>query len=103
MLERGEFAEKRDFIRMGVNCPATFTINDDAATYQGIADNLSATGLQVTTDKMVNEGVFMEINVQPEQAVVAPLKAHVEVVRTTPVDGGKYVLGLRVIEMHPLD
>lgn len=100
MLPRDGFEEKRDFIRMGVSCPATFTRAGDQATYHGVADDLSATGLKITTTQDVAMGEILEVDIRPKAAIVAPLRATVEVVRITP-DGASKILGVRVQQMHP--
>ena len=101
MLFRGDFEEKRDFARMGVECPATFRVEGESADHQAIATDLSATGVQLKAADAVAEGSAVLVVMTPEQAIVPPLQAKAEVVRCTEQSGGGYQLGLKILEMLP--
>ena len=100
MLERGDFSEKRDFIRMGVECPSTFEIEGEQGTFNGIARDLSASGLKLATEKEVAVGSVLSLKVLPEQAIIAPLHAVVEVVWKTGPVGNQFELGVSIKEMR---
>jgi len=100
MLERGDFSEKRDFIRMGVECPATFEIDGEAGSYSGIACDLSASGLKIMTEKDIVVGTILNIKILPEKALIAPLHAVVEVVWSSGLVDSKYELGASIKEMR---
>ncbi len=101
MLSRGDYEEKRDFARMGVECPATFRINGEGAIHQAVATDLSATGLQLKCSDAVTEGTVVMVEMTPEQAIVPPLQAKAEVVRCRDSGSGGYRLGLKILEMLP--
>lgn len=103
MLDRGDYSEKRNYQRMALECPMTFTITGDKSktVHQGIAKNLSASGLSVICSEEVKEGSALEINVEPEQAIVPPLLASCEVTRLDTLESGKFELGLRIVSIHP--
>lgn len=101
MLFRGDYDEKRDFTRMGMECPATFCIEGEETSYQATATDLSATGLQLSCVTAVAEGVVMMVEMRPEQAIVPPLQAKAEVVRCLDNGSGSYQLGLKILEMMP--
>lgn len=101
MLYRGDYDEKRDFARMGVECPASFSLEGELATHQAVATDLSATGLQLNCANEVPVGSMMTVEMTPEKAIVPPLKAKVEVVRCDKSAGGGYQLGLKIVEMLP--
>lgn len=101
MLYRGDYEEKRDFARMGMECPASFSIDGEGATYQAVATDLSATGMQLNCATAVAEGSVMMVVVTPEQAIVPPLQAKAEVVRCHDTGSGSYQLGLKILEMMP--
>lgn len=105
MLYRGDYSEKRDFQRMEVECPMTFTVEGDSAgtVHDGVAQNLSASGLSVICSVEVAEGSKLEINVTPKQAIVPPLQATCTVMRADAMDGGKYRLGVQINAIHPAD
>ena len=101
MLERGDFSEKRDFIRLGVECPATFEIDGETGrSYSGIACDLSASGLKIMTEKEIAVGTILNIKILPEKALIAPLHAVVEVVWSSGLVDGKYELGASIKEMR---
>ncbi len=99
MLGRGDYSEKRGFNRMGVECPVTLR-GADGALYQGKAMDLSATGLQVNMAQALELGAVLRLTMSPEQALVPPLEAMVEVVRVGGVEGA-YEIGLGIKEMLP--
>jgi len=101
MLFRGDYSEKRDFSRMAVECPMTFCIQGETALHQGTAKDLSASGLSVVCRQEVSEGTILEVNIQPEKAIVAPLQATCEVVRVTSSVPGEYELGLKITAFAP--
>jgi hypothetical protein len=100
MLQRGDYDEKRDFARMGMECPAIITV-DGKDKYQGVASDLSATGMQLGMANALNEGIEVVVEVTPEQAIVPPLMARAEVVRCKDDGKGGYQLGLKILEMMP--
>jgi len=99
MLERGDYSEKRDFIRMGVECPATFEIEGESGSYSGNARDLSASGLKIVSEKAVAVGTTLNIQILPEQAIIAPLHAVVEVVWINGPVANQFELGVSIKEM----
>ena len=99
MLERGDFSEKRDFIRMGVECPSTFEIDGETGTHEGIACDLSASGLKIVTENDIAIGTILNIRILPEKSLITPLHAVVEVVWSRAIADNKYELGASVKEM----
>ena len=101
MLSRGDYEEKRDFARMGMECPATFRIDGEGTIHHAVASDLSATGLQLKCSDAVVEGAVVMVEMTPEQAIVPPLQAKAEVVRCSENGSGSYQLGLKILEMLP--
>lgn len=99
MLGRGEYSEKRDFGRMGVECGMTFQVEGKDETHNGIARNLSASGLLITTDREVPVGTLLYVCIKPEKAIVPPLEASVEVLRVESPVAGSYELGVSIKEI----
>jgi len=73
--------EKRDYIRMEMDCPMTFCVQGEGERHQGTARDLSSSGLSILTEHTVPVGTMLEVNVTPGQQLVPPLEAVVEVVR----------------------
>ncbi len=103
MLSRGDYSEKRDYQRMALECPMSFSIKGDKtkAEHQGIAKNLSASGLSVICSVEVEEGSKLDINVAPEQAIVPPLLATCVVTRVDTLEPGRFELGVQITKIHP--
>ncbi len=101
VLTRGEFSEKRGFNRMDVECRMTFTVNGDATTHTAIARDLSATGLLIATNQDIPVGTRLNVCVTPEQALVPPLEALVEVMRVISPEPGRFELGVMIKEIKP--
>ncbi len=101
MLFRGDYEEKRGFARMGVECPATYSVAGQETTHHAVATDLSATGLQLNCADAVTVGTVVMVVVTPEKEIVPPLQARAEVVRCVENGSGGYQLGLKIIEMLP--
>lgn len=101
MLPRGEYQEKRDFSRMGVECRMTYTVDGEGSPVAAVAKNLSATGLLIATDREIALGTLLDVCLTPEQPLVPPLEASVEVVRVEAIDAGRYELGVTIKAMKP--
>jgi hypothetical protein len=99
MLFRGDYSEKRDFMRMEVECPMSFRIQGEGQVYQGTARDLSASGLSILCQQEVAEGSVLEVNVQPEKSIVPPLQATVEVMRVSSPAPGQFELGVKITAM----
>ncbi|MGM0593277.1 MAG: PilZ domain-containing protein [Pseudomonadota bacterium] len=101
MLFRGDYSEKRDFMRMEVECPMTFRVQGESQLHQGTAKDLSASGLLVLGQVEVPEGTMLEVDVRPEQAIVPPLQATCEVMRVSSTVPGRFELGVRIVQIAP--
>lgn len=101
MLLRGDYDEKRDFARMGIECPVIFRVEGDDSLYHGVASDLSATGLQITCTTEVSLGTQGSVELRPDKAIVPPLNARVEVMRCRELGAGSFELGLKIVEMLP--
>lgn len=95
-----DYSEKRDFIRMTVDCQVDFTIVDAMEEATGRAVNLSGRGLLFQTDREIPIGTRLEVNVRSENNRVQPLNAQVEVVRVEVLEPGSlYEIGGLFIEV----
>lgn len=73
--------DKRDFMRLAVNCPIEITRVDSKQTVAGIAKNISAAGVLFTSDHEFCKGDRVHIKLVPEQVLVQDMDAEVEVIR----------------------
>ncbi|MCG6970374.1 MAG: PilZ domain-containing protein [Gammaproteobacteria bacterium] len=95
-----EYDEKREFYRMSTNSPITITPDGSEEVYDGMCINLSANGVLFTSTQRFEPGSIVHINITPAKAVVAPLDAVVEIVRSQ-VDSDKgYSIAGQIKEMR---
>ncbi len=93
------YEEKRDFMRMGVECRVSMEVVDSGERLVGQASNLSATGLLIACDRALPLGTMVEISLVAERSIVPPLDALAEVVRVVPA-GESFHLGVKITEMR---
>lgn len=78
-----EYDEKRNYIRMEVDCNITYKLADSDEVFQGQCTSISGAGVSFITDREFAAGKAMEINVMPKNPVTPPMTAFIEVVRST--------------------
>jgi hypothetical protein len=98
-LSSRDYAEKRGFIRMAVDCKASYRLDGEEQEGEGVLRDLSGSGMALETDREVPAGSVLRIRVHPEQALVPPLEAQVEVVRVDDAGSGRCRLGLTILEI----
>lgn len=97
MMNPRDYAEKRGFNRMTLNdCPLTYRVQGNDEVYNGVAQNLSSSGIRMICDKELEPGTLLEVRITPAMTVVPPLEAVVEVIRVQAVNGGCYEVGATI-------
>lgn len=91
-----DYDEKRDFIRMCLECAMTFTRQGETTVYEATARDLSGGGLGFNTGEALRLGELLEVRVTPSKAVVPPLAAEVEVVRVDGAGADGYDVGVTI-------
>jgi hypothetical protein len=91
-----EYAEKRDFHRMGIDCPAQFRIQGADEMTDGIVKNLSASGLLMLAPQEINPGTQLLVYIVPTNSITPPLTATVSVLRSTPASDGGYEIACSI-------
>jgi len=80
-----EYDEKRDFIRIDVDCEIVFKELDSdgsAAEAQiGQVANLSGRGMMFISDTEIEKNIILEVNINPKNVLTPALHANVKVVR----------------------
>jgi hypothetical protein len=80
-----EYDEKRDFIRIDIDCEIVFKKVDsnDSAEEEltGQVSNLSGRGMMFISDVELEKDITLEINIKPTNILTPPLHANVKVVR----------------------
>ncbi len=94
MAEARDYEEKRDYIRMTVDCEVSFKELEGSAEEQGRAKNLSGRGVLFQVGHELKIGSMLELSVLSSNNAVSPLNALVEVVRVEMIEPGKlYEIG----------
>ncbi len=81
-----EYAEKRDFPRMVVNCDAKLIQEGSGETYEAFVKDLSGSGLLIWVDRTVETGSILSIEIKPGSDITPPLSARIKVIRCQPMD-----------------
>ena len=77
-----EYDEKRDFIRIDIDCDISFKKADsDEEVRTGKVANLSGRGMMFISDTELEKNAVFEINIEPANILTPALHANVKVVR----------------------
>ena len=77
-----EYDEKRDFIRIDIDCEIVFKKADSTEeAMTGQVANLSGRGMMFYSDVELEKNIILEINIKPANVLTPPLHANVKVVR----------------------
>lgn len=101
-----DYAEKRDFYRMAVDCAARYRVAGADTVLHATVKDLSASGLQLCTDHAVESGVTLNVEIQPGKSITPPLHAVVRVIRCTPAGhdtGCGFALACTIERMLPVE
>ncbi|MDJ0805203.1 MAG: PilZ domain-containing protein [Gammaproteobacteria bacterium] len=85
-----DFAEKRDFIRMPIDCPAQFRIAGSDSTQSAIVKNLSSNGMLMLFDREIDPGTQLTVEIMPGKNITPPLSAEMSVLRSYTADEGNF-------------
>jgi hypothetical protein len=91
-----EYDEKRDYIRMNVDCDVTYKLADSNETKIGRCTTLSGAGLSFIAEEPYENGLAMEVKVLPKNAVTPPMTAYIEVVRSSVMDDGSFEIAAAI-------
>jgi len=80
-----EYSEKRDFIRMNIECPVFYQAMGSSINKRATCVNLSAKGIKFHTDQVLAVGSKIHINVVPELKISPSLSAVMEILRVEPL------------------
>ncbi len=76
-----DYSEKRDFLRMSIDCELSFSEAGNSKRYQGNVINLSSKGILFTSSQKFAEGSTLEIILTPSNSATPPMEANVVVTR----------------------
>jgi hypothetical protein len=84
------YDEKRDFVRMQTNCKMSYRPADTELLHEGVCLNLSGAGILCKTRHSIELGRALEVRIAPENSLIPPFVAFIEVIRTLRTDDGGY-------------
>lgn len=93
------YSEKRDFLRMGVDCQVRCLELQSGEACTGRVHNLSARGIALSVARRYPPGTRLEVRIEPERSIVPPLHALVEVLRLETASDGSYQLAAEIREI----
>lgn len=76
-----QYDEKRSHRRMSLDCALSYGVQGESRVNSGLCINLSATGVMFKSQRPLNIGNQIVINITPQKTVVPPLNAAAEVLR----------------------
>ncbi len=94
-----EYDEKRDSVRVQLDCPIIFRPDDNGGDEFGKVRNLSGRGMMFISTRELPVESHLEVRIQPEDKT-PPLHARVRVVRVAkPRRGDGFEIGAVIQEM----
>jgi hypothetical protein len=88
--------EKRDYIRMDVDCDITYKPADGHEVKTGRCTTLSGAGVSFMADQAFDVGLAMEVSILPKTAITPPMTAFIEVVRSVKQGDGSYEIAASI-------
>jgi len=82
--------EKRDYIRMDVDCDVTYKLADSSQTRTGRCTTLSGAGVSFIAEQAFDLGSAMEISIHPKSTITPPMTSFIEVVRCLRLEDGSF-------------
>lgn len=91
-----EYDEKRNYIRMNVDCELTYKLADAKQLHTGTCTSISGSGVSFTAEKAFEPGKAMEVNIMPKNNITPSMTAFIEVVRTSELEDGKFEIAATI-------
>jgi hypothetical protein len=73
--------EKREYLRMDLDCNLEYRVKDSDVMQQGLVVNLSAKGILFTVQNSIDEGELVHIKLSPVNNITPPMLAETRVIR----------------------
>jgi hypothetical protein len=100
-LDQRSYEEKRDFVRIPVECEVSLQDAASGRRFLANGKNLSASGVLLHTDELLQPGDRLEMHIEAHQALLSVLDASIEVLRVEALgDGRSYAAGCAITRLH---
>lgn len=91
-----DYDEKRDYIRMDVDCDITYKLADSDEVKTGRCTSLSGAGVSFIAETSYAIGLAMEIKVIPQNSLTPAMTAFIEIVRSVSHKDGSYEIAASI-------
>ncbi|MBI5664264.1 MAG: PilZ domain-containing protein [Nitrospirae bacterium] len=81
---------------MPIAAEITYSIKGSSAVFKGQCKNLSHSGIQFETEKLLKEGTSLEITIDTKSDKFKPMNAAVEVLRIDPSEDSGYTVSGKI-------
>jgi len=81
-----DYAEKRDFLRMPIDCELSFSESGSSKQHSGNVINVSSKGILFTSNSDFAPGSRLDITLTPSNSITPPMEATVVVMRVVSND-----------------
>ncbi|TPQ29561.1 PilZ domain-containing protein [Methylomonas sp. EFPC3] len=88
--------EKRDYIRMDVDCDITYRLADSDQVSTGRCTTLSGAGVSFIAARPFDIGLALEVSILPKTPITPPMTAFIEVVRSVKQNDGNYEIAASI-------
>jgi hypothetical protein len=94
---RSEYSEKRDFIRLAVDCDVYYQ-TEGGQEHCGQGRDLSAGGVMFEVEEEFPVGTKLHVRIHPRNNLTPPLETTVEVLRMESTGPGKFLAGCQIVK-----
>lgn len=91
-----EYSEKRDFMRMSMDCPARYRIEGTQELGSAVVKDLSGGGVSLVTEQPLAADDRIALEVMPGKSITPPLSAWVRVIRCEQNGDGNYSVACKL-------
>ena len=96
-----DYAEKRDFPRMPMDCPARLRLLDTDQADNALVRNLRSNGLLLLYPRALEPGSRLNLEIIPGKSVTPPLAATARVLRSNQVGDGNFHIACQIERILP--
>lgn len=94
-----DYAEKRDFQRMVMDCSFEYQVSGEQQALQGTVKNLSAKGVLFLAVAPLAISTDIRMTLTPHHDITPPMSANVKIIRCDAADGGEYLIAGEILQI----
>jgi hypothetical protein len=94
-----DYAEKRDFQRMALDCSLEYQLVDNETVHQGKVVNLSAKGVLFIAEQALSKGDSVKIKLTPVNTITPPMSANATVARCDKQAEKEYEVACEIVQI----